>query len=76
MLTTFAHTRTHTIMDKIYTHTHTHCEGAIEELQHCPSLQSLILCNNRISVLHNIASCHQLWSINLTGNRVRVCVRM
>ncbi|CAI8042510.1 hypothetical protein GBAR_LOCUS23587 [Geodia barretti] len=46
------------------------CEGGIEELEHCPSLQSLVLSNNSISVLHNLTSCHQLWSLDLTGNRI------
>jgi hypothetical protein len=45
--------------------------SGIEELEHCPSLQSLILSNNSISVLHNLTSCHQLWSLDLTGNRVK-----
>jgi hypothetical protein len=44
---------------------------AIEQLDHCPNLRSLIINNNRISVLQNLTCCHQLWAIDLTGNKVK-----
>ncbi len=49
---------------------------AIERLELCEQLQTLVLSNNLVDSVRNLYCCRQLWSINLSGNKVCVCVCM
>ena len=43
----------------------------LEKLDSCTRVQTLVLRENCLAVVRDIECCHELWNIDLTGNKVR-----
>lgn len=44
--------------------------GLIEHLGECVKVQTLVLRDNFIDTIRNLECCHELWNIDLAGNKV------